>query len=219
MRKSNMNVYLAIEDVFIRDAIIELLEGLNVVNRIKPLYFIKKLKTFPEEALMTLIFDSRGAEKNFEIITALKRLKVNCFQSMLLLTKSNPNPERDQSRNEYDFVLGGTDFQKIEKVFKELINDNLLRVGSNTVPTTTLGSISGSYSNHYEDPLDGFNEKEKNILKLICLGFTSKEIADQLCLGKRTIDNYRYNLLAKTSSKNTAGLVRFAITSGLYKIP
>lgn len=56
---------------------------------------------------------------------------------------------------------------------------------------------------------------EKEILKLIAADMTSQQIAEKLFLGKRTIDNYRLNLLMKLGVKNPAGLVKRAIQLGL----
>lgn len=57
--------------------------------------------------------------------------------------------------------------------------------------------------------------RQTEILKLICAQYTNKEIADSLGLSARTVDNHREILLKKTNSKNTAGLVIYAIR---YKI-
>lgn len=57
--------------------------------------------------------------------------------------------------------------------------------------------------------------REQEILKLIVDECTSQEIADKLCLSLRTIEKYRLNLLLKLQAKNTAGLVKMAITQNL----
>ncbi|MFK8038479.1 MAG: response regulator [Crocinitomicaceae bacterium] len=54
-------------------------------------------------------------------------------------------------------------------------------------------------------------KREKEILSLICNEFSTKEIADKLYISSYTVESHRKNLLAKTGSKNVAGLVRFAI--------
>lgn len=56
-----------------------------------------------------------------------------------------------------------------------------------------------------------FSEREKEVLKLICEEKTSSEIADILFLSPRTVETYRKQLLEKTYSKNTAGLVKYAM--------
>ncbi|PZF74582.1 response regulator [Taibaiella soli] len=57
--------------------------------------------------------------------------------------------------------------------------------------------------------------REKQILQLIINECSSQEIAEQLNLSLRTIENYRLNLSLKLEVKNMAGLVRKAIMMGL----
>jgi DNA-binding NarL/FixJ family response regulator len=60
-----------------------------------------------------------------------------------------------------------------------------------------------------------FSTKEIEVLGLITEGYTNQEIADKLFTGKRTIESQRQALIDKTGSRNTAALVRFAITNGI----
>lgn len=62
------------------------------------------------------------------------------------------------------------------------------------------------------------SEREKEILLLICQGFSNHEIADKLFISKRTVDKHRANILAKTSCKNTANLVVYAIKNRIVEI-
>lgn len=56
-----------------------------------------------------------------------------------------------------------------------------------------------------------FTDREEEVLKYICKGYDSIEIADKMCLSHKTIDNYRSKLLQKTGAKNSVSLVIFAI--------
>jgi DNA-binding NarL/FixJ family response regulator len=58
-------------------------------------------------------------------------------------------------------------------------------------------------------------KREKEILELIASNFSSQEIADQLYLSKRTIDNHRLSLLLKLDVKNSATLIKKAMQLGL----
>lgn len=60
-----------------------------------------------------------------------------------------------------------------------------------------------------------FSTKEIEVLGLITEGYTNQEIADKLFTGKRTVESQRQALIDKTGSRNTAALVRFAITNGI----
>ncbi len=53
--------------------------------------------------------------------------------------------------------------------------------------------------------------RETEVLLLICKQFSSSEIAEKMFLSNRTIEGYRNNLLLKTGSRNTAGLVVYAL--------
>ena len=57
--------------------------------------------------------------------------------------------------------------------------------------------------------------REKEILKLVCDGMTNNEIGEQLFISARTVDTHRRNLLQKTATNNTAGLVKYAFLNGL----
>ena len=53
--------------------------------------------------------------------------------------------------------------------------------------------------------------REREIIKLICLQYSTKEIADKLFINYRTVEGHRNNLLLKTQSKNMAGLVLYSL--------
>ena len=57
--------------------------------------------------------------------------------------------------------------------------------------------------------------REKEVVRLIADGHTTQEIADELYLSKHTIESHRKNILLKLGLKNSAGLVKYAIHSGL----
>lgn len=57
--------------------------------------------------------------------------------------------------------------------------------------------------------------REIEVLNLICKQLTAPEIAERLSVSIRTVDGHRANLLEKTNSRNTAGLVLFAIKNRL----
>lgn len=60
--------------------------------------------------------------------------------------------------------------------------------------------------------------REKEVLQLICKQLNSVEIAEKLFLSNRTVEGHRNNLLLKTGSRNTAGLVLYALKYKLLDI-
>ncbi len=60
--------------------------------------------------------------------------------------------------------------------------------------------------------------REKEVLILICKGYSTGEIATELNLSMRTVERHRSSLLEKTNSNNSIKLVLFAIKNNLVKI-
>lgn len=63
-----------------------------------------------------------------------------------------------------------------------------------------------------------FTKREMEVLKLICDGLSNKEIADRLFISERTVVGHKSNLLAKTNTKSTIGLLSYAIKNKLVEI-
>ena len=57
--------------------------------------------------------------------------------------------------------------------------------------------------------------REKEVLELISDGLTNQDIADKLFLDVTTINSHRKNMLTKYQVKNTAALVKLAISNHL----
>ncbi|WDF77421.1 response regulator transcription factor [Mucilaginibacter sp. KACC 22773] len=60
--------------------------------------------------------------------------------------------------------------------------------------------------------------REREVLELICKEYASSEIAQKLFLSIRTVEGHRNNLLLKTQSRNTAGLVLYAVKHQLIEV-
>lgn len=61
-----------------------------------------------------------------------------------------------------------------------------------------------------------FNEKEKQIINLVCDERSSKEIADTMEMNYRTIERIRADILGKMNVKNSAGVAIYAVKNELY---
>ncbi|MEI7504036.1 MAG: LuxR C-terminal-related transcriptional regulator, partial [Paludibacter sp.] len=54
-------------------------------------------------------------------------------------------------------------------------------------------------------------DRELEVLKLICYGLTTDEIAQKLFISPKTVKSHRSNLLEKTTCKNTPEMIIFAL--------
>lgn len=61
------------------------------------------------------------------------------------------------------------------------------------------------------------SEREQEVLRMVALGHTSKEIADKLSVSAKTVDTYRARGMEKLALRSRAALVRFALANGLME--
>jgi DNA-binding NarL/FixJ family response regulator len=79
----------------------------------------------------------------------------------------------------------------------------------------TSQALAGFSSDEYPD---GLNEREAEIIRLICQGKKTHEIADHFFVSNRTVDGYRHSIYKKTNTDNIPELVLYAVRSGIYRL-
>ncbi len=84
-----------------------------------------------------------------------------------------------------------------------------------------LGVLRNQVSSRVPEPVLGdenaLSDRELEILKLICLQKTAKEIGEVLFIAQRTVEGHKNNLFFKTQTKNIAGLVIYAIQNKIIE--
>jgi two-component system response regulator NreC len=81
-------------------------------------------------------------------------------------------------------------------------------------PSVSRAIVDG-YLSGVQPPSDPLAPRERQVLRLLAEGKTSKEIAALLGLSVATAESYRAHLMAKLDIHETAGLVRYAIRQGI----
>jgi two-component system, NarL family, response regulator NreC len=72
-------------------------------------------------------------------------------------------------------------------------------------------------SSHTEFTWASLSEREQEVLKMVALGHTSAEIADQLSLSAKTVETYRARGMEKLGLRTRAALVKYVLQEGLMK--
>lgn len=75
--------------------------------------------------------------------------------------------------------------------------------------------LGGALATLEADPLQSLDERERELLRLVALGYTNREIGEQLFLSVRAIEVNRAKLLEKLGVGSRPELVRFAIANGV----
>lgn len=60
--------------------------------------------------------------------------------------------------------------------------------------------------------------KEREILQLVAEGDTSEQIAQTLCMSRRTVEKHRSSIMGKLKTRSMADLIKYAIRKGLTKV-
>ena len=66
-----------------------------------------------------------------------------------------------------------------------------------------------------DDKLSNLSEREQEVIRLIALGHTNKEIAQMLHLSVKTVETYKARAMEKLDLNPRSALVRFALKHGL----
>ncbi len=111
------------------------------------------------------------------------------------------------------FVLKNAGINELRHAITEVAE------GRNWFSSELLQKIIQSMNRKPEqNTLQDLTEREIEVLKLVCESLTNNEIAKHLNVSYDTVKWHRANLLSKTGSNNTAGLVIYAIKNKLIDI-
>jgi two-component system, NarL family, response regulator NreC len=59
------------------------------------------------------------------------------------------------------------------------------------------------------------SEREREVLRLVAAGYTSREIGNKLIISPRTVDTYRHRAMEKLGLDQRSDLVKFALRAGI----
>lgn len=158
-----------------------------VMDGEKTLIEIKKYNS-QIKVIMLSLYDQEG------IVSKMMELGANSYLSKMM-----------KSETIYETIIGVCT-SKDGYHFNELIDKSLI-TGIRTKNTNGNGSA----------PEVVLTEKEVAILRLMCEEKSTKEIADIVELSPRTVEAIRDKMKTKTGTHSMAGLIMYAVKSGIYK--
>jgi two-component system, NarL family, response regulator NreC len=136
------------------------------------------------------------------------REKVPSTAIIVLTMRSDPRKARELLRaGAAGYVLK----QAAERKLTEAIR---IAAGGGSYIDPELG---GAMAKLEADPLDDLSDRDRELLRLLALGHTNREIGEQLFLSVRAIEVNRSKLLEKLGIESRPELVRFAIANGIIE--
>ncbi|HBF88325.1 MAG TPA: DNA-binding response regulator [Bacteroidales bacterium] len=102
------------------------------------------------------------------------------------------------------FIVKNVDIAELETAIKKVAK------GKSYFSNEILMNLVENSANESADSKD-FTEREITIMKLICKGCSSQDIADKLHVCSDTVKSHRRNIATKSNTHNTAELVLFCV--------
>jgi len=91
--------------------------------------------------------------------------------------------------------------------------------GESFLYPTAAAALIEDYRHHADvEPYDRLTAREREILKLIAEGHTSREIAEMLFISLKTVQGHRAKIMEKLDIHNRTELIKYAMRKGLVSM-
>jgi len=118
--------------------------------------------------------------------------------------------EREYIINALKIGVQGYIIKNVERFDLEKAIITIFEGGKYFSPIVT-NILAESVARPEQPAISELTPREKEVLELVAQGHSTKQIADKLGIGTRTVESHRVNMLKKMKVNNTAELVRKAI--------
>ncbi len=201
-----IRVVLADDHVILREGLVQLLKQRNfdVVGEAddgeKAVELIREKK--PDIALLDLTMPGLSGIGIAEMLT---REKSETRVIILTMYKERSYVSRAFAAGVWGYVLKEDAFGDLEYAINAVMSGKKFL-------SPSLADVFSSSDVFQQMKL---TKREEEILKLIAMGFTNKEIAKRLFISVKTVETHRARIMQKLDLHNTADLVRYASRVGL----
>lgn len=237
--KNEIQVYMSIDNAMLSRGFESILEKLETFIKVEK---IANLKSFSlqnylklDDLQNVLICDFSLKEDNIHLILRDIHLKYPDMKTIVLLEDFNLDQAKllfnlgvfgviNKNIEPEDFIhvlKGILDGSKcLSPKFKDSLiqqfcqkDEKLIRMDPQNL--SDLNELEEEEHYHMVEQMYGITNREKEILYLICEGKSTREISEELYISLHTVETHRRNLINKLDVKNTAEMVKVALTSRL----
>lgn len=133
----------------------------------------------------------------------VRRLKADDFAAPIILITGHGDVDMAVAA----IKAGAFDF--IEKPFDEA---RLLAVVGNAMDKTRASGSDGVQQSELRSRVQSLSDRQRQVMDLVVKGLSNKEIAAQLKISPKTVENHRAWVMERMGARNIAELVRIAMT-------
>lgn len=110
------------------------------------------------------------------------------------------------------YMLKNSEIDEYHKAIQSVLS------GGNYFSAKIIADISQHIPFKQQKSGETISKREKQVLQLICQGFSNHEISEKLFISERTVERHKTNLMRKTDTKNTVNLVIYAFKHSLTEM-
>lgn len=193
-------------------ALVEKIEGLTVVaeagkgSEAKDL--ITKLK--PDLVLLDITMpDGNG----FDVLSHVQQKFPNIRVIVLTVHEAGEYAIRALREGAAGFLPKSAASTELEQAIKTVVKG-----GRYISPETSQKTVLEFGKGTKKDQLEALSPRQREVLRLIAEGKTTKQIAQALEISVKTVETHRAQLMERLDIHDVAGLVRYAIIVGLIQV-
>lgn len=205
--ENEITVVLADDHNVIRTGLRAMLEAeddLRVIGEAADAPSAQKLVRDRRPDVLVLDLQMPGAEPTTDIPALLE--EVPATRIVVLTMQSNPRGARELLR------AGASGYVLKQAAERQLTAAIRAAAGGGSYIDPELG---GAVAQLGADPLEALGERDLELLRLLALGHTNREIGEKLFLSVRAVEVNRAKLFGKLGLETRPELVRFAIANGV----
>ncbi len=167
----------------------------------------KALESEPDVILMDLVMPRMDG------LEATRRIRKKIPKAKVLFLTQYESKEYVQSA----MKAGGHGYIPKKAVGTELLKAIFTVVQGDyyLYPTAAAAIVEGYAKQSSTDPYDRLTAREREILKLIAEGHTSRKISEMLHISLKTVLGHRTKVMGKLDIHNQTELIKYAIHKGL----
>ena len=214
---SATKVVLADDHNLVRAGVRKILEaqsGFEVVGEVGDGAAALELLAAQEVDVLVLDLTMPGMD-GFEVLERAKRMRPGTRVLVLSMHAGSEHVARAVREGADGYLLKDSAVQELEAAIEAVM------AGRSYYSPTVQEQLSHLVraGSALARPLDQLTDRERDVLKFVARGFSTKEIASRLDISPRTVDTHRANLMRKLGLKSVALLTQFALREGLLEAP
>lgn len=163
------------------------------------------------------------------VITDIRMPELNGVEAATIIHKRFPDTGViafsmfDDTSSIMQMLRAGASGYLVKNSEQEEVMDAIRTVSSghhyycSTISEKLYNAAGNSRTHAQRKKAIDFSLQEKKVMQLICKQQSSKEIAGEMHLAVRTVEDYRHHIQEKIGARNVVGIALFAVMNGIVQ--